>query len=65
MARPKKDGQSFNCYLDRLLYLRLCYYADERGQSRTVAVERILKKYLDEVGVPTEISKLTLSNNAK
>jgi hypothetical protein len=58
MARPKKDGQPFNCYLDRLLYLRLCYYADEKGQTKTVALERILKKYLDEENVPTDIDPL-------
>jgi hypothetical protein len=58
MARPKKDGQPFNCYLDCLLYLRLCYYADEKGQTKTVALERILKKYLDEENVPTDIDAL-------
>lgn len=53
MAKPKKDGQFINVYLDRNLHDRLCYYAEEMGQTKTLAIERILKKYFDEVGIPT------------
>lgn len=52
MAKPKKDGQFINCYLDRSLYNRLCYYAEEKGQTKTLAIERILKQHFDENGVP-------------
>lgn len=52
MAKPKKDGQFINCYLERSLYNRLSYYAEEKGQTKTLAIERILKKHFDEEGVP-------------
>lgn len=52
MSRPKKDGHYINCYLDRNLYNRLEHYAEERGQSKTVAIERILKEHFDKCGVP-------------
>lgn len=52
MAKPKKDGQRFNIIMDRNLYNRLSYYSEEKGQTKTLAVERILKKALDDAGVP-------------
>lgn len=52
MPKPRKDGQFINCYLDRNLYDRLTYYAEQKGQTKTLAIERILKKHFDEVGVP-------------
>lgn len=57
MAKPKKDGQFINFYLDRSLYNRLTYYAEERGQTKTVAVERILKQVFDREGIPDLSSK--------
>lgn len=51
MAKPKKDGHYINCYMDRELYNRLCIYADEKGQTKTMAIERILKEHLDKEGV--------------
>ncbi len=55
MARQKKDGHYINCYLDRNLYNRLCYYAEEKGQTKTLAIERILKEHFDKSGVPAEV----------
>ena len=43
-----KDGRYINYYIDREIYERLKKYADDRGQTMTIAVERILKAYLDE-----------------
>ena len=40
-----KDGRYINYYIDRE---RLKKYADDRGQTMTIAIERILKAYLDE-----------------
>lgn len=57
MAKPKKDGQFINFYLDRSLCNRLTYYAEERGQTKTVAVERILKQVFDREGIPEFPSK--------
>ena len=47
MPRAKKDGQHINCYIDRTLCERLKAYADEKGQTMTMALERILKKYFE------------------
>lgn len=49
MARPKKDGRHINYYIDRLIYERLEEYADEKGQTMTTALERILKQFFDKV----------------
>ena len=56
MPRAKKDGQHINCYIDRTLCERLKSYADEKGQTVTMALERILKKYFEEID-QTEIEK--------
>lgn len=64
MARPKKDGVSINCYLDRNLYERLCYYAEEKGQTKTLAIERILKQKFDEENVP-EFPETNAEHNKK
>lgn len=55
MAKPKKDGHYINCYLDRTLYNRLCVYADNKGQTKTMAIERILKERFDEEKIPEKI----------
>lgn len=47
MPRAKKDGQHLNCYIDRVLRERLEDYAEEKGQTLTIAVERLLTKALD------------------
>lgn len=48
MPRAKKDGKYLNCYLDRSLLERLASYAEDKGQTVTTALERILKQHLDE-----------------
>ena len=48
MPRPKKDGRHINYYIDRLIYERLEEYADEKGQTMTTALERILKQFFDK-----------------
>ena len=47
MPRAKKDGQHINCYIDRTLCERLKCYADEKGQTMTMALERILNQYFE------------------
>lgn len=49
MPRAKKDGQHINCYIDRELCERLKVHADEKGQTITTALERILKEYFAEI----------------
>ena len=57
MGKPKKDGHYINCYLDRNLYNRLCYYADMKGQTKTLAIERILKERFDKEDIPENIEQ--------
>lgn len=48
MPRAKKDGKSINCVIERSIYERLEKYCDEAGQTKTLAIERILKQFFDE-----------------
>ena len=48
MPRKKKDGRHINYYIDRLIYERLEEFADEKGQTMTMALERILKQFFDK-----------------
>lgn len=49
MARAKKDGQYFNCYLRKDILERLTAYSDETGIPKTFVVEKALQNYLDKV----------------
>ena len=48
MPRAKKDGRVINYKIDRLLYQRFAAYCEEKGQAAPLALERILKEYLDK-----------------
>lgn len=48
MAREKKDGRHINLYIQREIIEMLEQYCEETGQTKTVAIERALKKYLFE-----------------
>lgn len=48
MPRPKKNGQYLNLKINQDIYDRFSDYVDEMGQTKTIALERILKKYLDD-----------------
>ena len=56
MPRKKKDGRHINYYIDRLIYERLEEYADEKGQTMTTALERILKQFFDKTDEETRKS---------
>lgn len=47
MPRPKKDGKMLNLYIDKKVIDRLERYAEDKGQTKTIAVERLLTKALD------------------
>lgn len=47
MPRKKKDGRHINYYIDRMIYERLEEYANEKGQTMTMALERILKDFFE------------------
>lgn len=49
MARPKKkEGKYISFYMEADIVDRLHVYADEKGQTLTLAVERILRDALDK-----------------
>ena len=48
MARAKKDGEKISFYVDRQVMEDLRAYAEENGQTVTMAMERILRAHLDE-----------------
>ena len=47
MPRPKKDGKNISFYMNADIVNKLHIYADDKGQTLTAAVERILKEALD------------------
>ena len=48
MARPKKNGTYLNVCIESLIYKDLVEYCEDAGQSKTTAVERALRAYLDD-----------------
>ena len=46
MPRPKKDGVNINYYIRRDVKEKLDAYCEEKGQTATLAIERILDEYL-------------------
>lgn len=48
MPRPKKDGKAVSLIMDKDLFERLESYCDETYLSKTAAIEKALKKALDE-----------------
>lgn len=48
MSREKKDAKNFSCKLDREIFDQLEEYCRLSGQSKTTAVERAIRKYLEE-----------------
>lgn len=49
MPRPKKDGLYINYYIDRKLVEKLRNYAEGKGQTMTMALERILQEYFSTI----------------
>ena len=47
MARPKKDGVFINYYIDRGIKEKFDKYCEDMGQTNTLALERILKSFLE------------------
>lgn len=48
MARAKKDGVYINYYIQKDIKDRLDKYCEDVGQTNTMAIERILKQFLDD-----------------
>ena len=47
MAKPRKEGKHINCKIEQNVYDKLQQYCEETGLSKTVAIERALKKEFD------------------
>lgn len=47
MARQKKDGNYLNVRIESSLYSELSHFCEDAGQTKTTAVERALRDYLD------------------
>lgn len=54
MSKQKKDWTALNIRMSSDIYDTLSQYADDKGQNKTVAVERILKEYLEKEGYKIE-----------
>lgn len=54
MSKQKKDWTALNIRMSSDIYDTLTQYADDKGQNKTVAVERILKEYLEKEGYKIE-----------
>lgn len=48
MGRPKKDGKSLNCYIEREIFEELEKYCEKKGQTKTIVIERALQKLFKE-----------------
>ncbi len=48
MARQKKDYTPLNAKIDSEIMMRFNKYCDEVGQTKTLAIERILDAFLKE-----------------
>lgn len=46
MPRQKKDGVTINYFIRRDVKEKLDIYAEEKGQTATMAIERILDEHL-------------------
>lgn len=57
MARVKKDGKALNCNIDRQVYEQLEAYCHDVGQTKTVAIERILKQFFNDYYRKTDNQK--------
>ena len=47
MAKAKKDGDYLHCYIKSDIMADLNAYIDETGYSKTVAVEKAIRMFLD------------------
>ena len=48
MAKPRKEAQPLSIRMDKPTFDSLNEYCEDSGQSKTVAIERAINKYIDE-----------------
>lgn len=47
MPRQRKEGQYINLRIDKVLYDRFSQYCDREERTKTAALERMIRAYLD------------------
>ena len=47
MPRAKKDGEKISLYIDKETSERIRSYAEEKGQTLTMSIERAINGFLD------------------
>ena len=65
MARLKKDNTPTSFRLATDVYERLEKFCEESGQSKTVAAERAITKYIDDYEAKMKIIEKGKSNQDK
>ena len=65
MPRQKKDGRHINYYIDRKVFEELEAYAQEKGQTMTTALERILSQFLSSAGKKIIQTKIDRSRHLR
>ena len=48
MAKRIKESHPFSIRMDKTIFERLNQFCEKAGQSKTVAIERAIDKYIDE-----------------
>ena len=48
MVKQKKDSKPMSLRMDSVTFNRLQSYCNQSGQSKTIAIERAVNKYIDE-----------------
>ena len=48
MARPKKPSHPITVRIEQNIFDRLNQFCNDSGQSKTVAIERVLQMYMDD-----------------
>lgn len=48
MAKKIKESHPFSIRMDKAIFERLNQFCEKAGQSKTVAIERAIDKYIDE-----------------
>ncbi len=52
MARQKKDGHFFNCYVKQIIWEAVEDYSKKTGFSKTALVENALEEYFERHPIP-------------
>ena len=55
MSKPKKDSRPFSIRMEQEIYERLEEYCQKSGQSKTVAIERAVKFFIDDYDAKMKI----------